>query len=397
MSTPIAPAQRTRGRLYGTLAYGSVVLSCYAGFFNAPRYYTSAVMVIVVFGLGAIYAALGILGAAYADCRGSRTQGAYFALQCAILTAIVFLSPIRGFIGILVLPVVSQAVFDLRARTAALIGLYLFGINIAIWAIPYGWSGAQDALISYSTAFAFTVAFTIITKQAMNSHAREEKLRQETEAANALLRANAAQADELATTRERNRVAREIHDGVGHYLTVVKTQLDAALALMPTQPERARETVEKAARLASEALEDVRRSVGALRTETAPASLVGRLHALVQETGGAAVTLRVEGTARSLPPGVEHALFRSAQEGLTNVRKHAGDAVRAEVVLSFMEHGRVTLVVADNGRGTGGAKGGAGGYGLVGIRERIEVLGGKVAAGNAGGAGGFALTIEVPA
>ncbi|MBS0633054.1 MAG: sensor histidine kinase [Verrucomicrobia bacterium] len=393
----VAPAQRKRGRIYGTLAYGSVVLSCYAGFFNAPRYYTSEWMVITVFTLGAIYAVLGIFGAACVDGRGRAALGAYFAVQCAILTAIIFLSPIRGFIGIIVLPVVSQAVFDLRARTALLIGLYLFGINIAIWAIPYGWDGMKDALISYSTAFAFTVAFTIITKQALNSHAREEKLRQETEAANALLRANAAQADELATTRERNRVAREIHDGVGHYLTVVKTQLDAALALMPTQPERARDTVEKAARLASEALEDVRRSVGTLRTETPPASLVDRLRALVREAGEGAVTLRVEGAARPLAPGVEHALFRAAQEGLTNVRKHAGDAAQAEVVLHFRENGRVTLAVTDNGRGPAGAKSAAGGYGLVGIRERIEVLGGRVAAGNAAGAGGFALTIEVPA
>lgn len=396
MATTVSPGQRKRGRLYGTLAYGSVVLSCYAGFFNAPRYYSSEWMVITVFALGAVYAALGILGAAYADCRGTRAQGAYFALQCAILTAIVFLSPIRGFIGILVLPVMSQAVFDLRARTAALIGVYLFGINIAIWAIPYGWSGAQDALISYSTAFAFTVAFTIITKQAMNSHAREERLRQETEAANALLRANAAQADELATTRERNRVAREIHDGVGHYLTVVKTQLDAALALMPTQPERARETVEKAARLAGDALEDVRRSVGSLRTETAPASIVERLQALAREAGGGAVTVRVEGAARALPPGVAHALFRAAQEGLTNVRKHAGADARAEVTLNFRADGRVTLAVTDNGRGTDRAEVATRGFGLVGIRERIEVLGGQVVAGSGAG-GGFALTIEMPA
>jgi len=66
---------------------------------------------------------------------------------------------------------------------------------------------------------------------------REQKLREEVEAANQQLRENAAQAEDLATTRERNRVAREIHDGVGHYLTVVKTQLDAAIALMPVQPD----------------------------------------------------------------------------------------------------------------------------------------------------------------
>jgi signal transduction histidine kinase len=99
--------------------------------------------------------------------------------------------------------------------------------------------------------------------------------------------------------------------------------------------------------------------------------------------------------ARPLSPGIEHALFRAAQEGLTNVRKHAA-ATAAEVVLDFRAAERVTLAVRDNGRGANGAAGGEKGFGLVGMRERIEVLGGHVEAGD-GRAGGFALRIEVPA
>src|SRR2546423_810302 len=97
------------GNLYGSFAYASVILSCYAGFFYNQRYFASAWTVPVVFGLGAIYAAFGVLGGSYIDGRGRVRRGIYFLTQCALVTAILWLSPIRGFIGILVLPVVSQA------------------------------------------------------------------------------------------------------------------------------------------------------------------------------------------------------------------------------------------------------------------------------------------------
>src|SRR5207253_2762185 len=97
-----------------------------------------------------------------------------------------------------------------------------------------------------------------------------------------------------------------------------------------------------------------------------------------------------EGAARPLSPGIEHALFRSAQEGLTNIRKHSAASV-AEVALDFQRADQVKLTVVDNGRGSTGANGG--GFGLLGIRERIEVLGGRVESGNRRD-GGFALTIE---
>jgi signal transduction histidine kinase len=380
------------GSLYGAFAYASIVLTCFAGFLFDQRYYAAAWTVPVVFVLGAGYSALGILCDFYLEGRSSRGVAVYFVTQCALLTAIVFLSPIRGFMGMLVLPVVSQSIFDLRARFTIAITGYLFALNIAVWAIPFGWSGATEALVSYSAAFVFTVVFTAITKQALDARNREQALRREIEAANQQLRDHAAQAGDLATTRERNRVAREIHDGVGHYLTVVKTQLDAAAALLPGQPGRAREAVITAAKLTGDALDDVRRSVGALRTDAARPPLPEALRAL-SHAAGLPITVRVEGAARTLPPGIEHALFRSAQEGLTNIRKHAA-ASAAELALDFRPAGRVTLAVTDNGQGARDAAGG--GFGLRGIRERIEVLGGRVESGNREG-GGFALTVEVPA
>ncbi len=397
--SPTDKSHRT-GSLYGAFAYGSLILTCFGGFLARDYYYHSEWMVPVVFVLGAIFATLGVLGSGLVS-WGEKRMGAvlYYVVQCAVVTGILFLSPIRGFMGLIVLPLMSQAVFDLRPRWAAVVGIYLFGIDVGLWVVPYGWNGAVRAFFNYFAAFAFTVAFTIITGRALAARTREEKLRQEIEAANQRLREQAQQAEVLATTQERNRVAREIHDGVGHYLTVVKTQLDAAAGLLPAQPERAREAVMKAGRLAGEALDDVRRSVGSLRTDATRPPLPDALQALADDAGGGRlgeaslpVTVRIEGEVRALAPGVEHALFRSAQEGLTNVRKHA-QATSVEIVVEFRGDGWVALTVRDDGRGANNA---SGGFGLVGVRERVELLGGRVRSGNRAG-GGFELSVEVPA
>lgn len=394
MNTPTTATGHRTGSLYGAFAFGSIVLSCYAGFFSRQRHFNeSEWMVIMVFVLGAVYVALGILSGTFLEKRGKLARSLYYVIQCILLTGIIWMSPIRGFFGLMVLPVMSQAIFDLRPRYAVLVGLYLFGLSIAIWAVPYGLRGAGEATISYFTAFAFTTAFTIITKQALNAREREEKSRRELEIANQLLREHAAQTEDLAVTRERNRLAREIHDGLGHYLTVIKTQLDAATALLPADPTRARDSVAKAANLTAEALDDVRRSVGSLRTDATRPPLPDSLRQLA-DTTGLPVTVRVEGNSRPLPPGIEHALFRAAQEGLTNIRKHAA-ASAAEIELDFRTHGGVVLSVTDNGKGEKSPAASAG-FGLVGVRERIEVLGGRVVSGNRP-LGGFALTIEVPA
>ena len=383
--------KRHESGLYGAFAYASVMLTCFAGYFYTQSYYSSEWMVWVSFLLCSAYVALGVLGGGMVDC-GGRLRSVYFFLQVVLLTVLLWVSPIRGFFGIIVLPLAAQAIFALNRGTALLIGAYLYALNVAVWVIPFGWGAGAQAFLNFAAAFAFTTAFTLITKRALDYQKREERLRRELEVANEQLRAHAAQAEDLATTRERNRLAREIHDGLGHYLTVVKTQLDAAAALLPASPGPARESVTKAAALAAEALDDVRRSVGTLRTDTARPPLPEALQRLTQEAG-LPVAVRLDGAARPLPPGIEHALFRAAQEGLTNIRKHAA-ATTAELALDFRAPGRVTLSVTDNGRGANGAA--TDGFGLVGIRERIEVLGGRVASGNRAG-GGFALTIEVPA
>lgn len=380
------------GTLYGAFAFGTIVLTCFGGYFYSSRFYQPASHVPIVFALGALYVTLGILTNDFVRLVRRAPLLTYYVTQSALLTAMVFLSPTRGFFGMIVLPVVSQAIFDLRWRYSLLVGLYLFGSAIAVWGFAYGWHAAGEAAYNYSAGFAFTIAFTLITKQALAAREQSEKLRRELEDANDQLRTYAAQAEELATTRERNRLAREIHDGVGHYLTVVKTQLDVATAVCTTDPAQAKANVEKAARLTAEALEDVRRSVGTLRTDTPPPPLVDAVRRLAAH-GEPRPEVVVTGTPRPLRPAAEHALFRTAQEGLTNIRKHAG-ATTALIALDFRDPADVRLEISDNGRGAHAAP--TGGYGLTGIRERIELLGGEVQSGNRL-EGGFSLRVTVPA
>lgn len=384
--------RRTRG-YYSSFSCGSVVLACYASFFQNNTFYGSEWNVVTAFALGALFTVLTVFSSEFLENRSRWTYAAYFVLQCVIVTTLLFISPVRGFFGIIVFPLCAQAVFLLRPPGATLVNAYLFAVTVAVWGIPNGWHAAWDAVLSYSTGFVFTIVFTIITRQSLDARARAEKLRLEVEEANRQLQEYALQAGDLATARERNRLAREIHDGVGHYLTVIKTQLDAATALLPTQPEKARETVVKAAQLSSEALEDVRRSVGALRADASRPPLPEALKELIAH-GAPVPTFAIEGAPRPVSSAVEHALFRAAQEGLTNIRKHA-QATSALLVLDFRAPQRIRLELSDNGVGAARPSSKPG-FGLVGLRERIELLGGQIETANRLN-GGFALTVEVPA
>ncbi len=213
-------------------------------------------------------------------------------------------------------------------------------------------------------------------------------LMRERDARTALARAQ-LRVEALAVLEERNRVARDIHDGLGHALTVVQMQIKAARAVLAARPDRADEMLSKAQHQAEEALQEVRRSVGALREPRPPVPLPEALRALT-ETAGVPTGLEVRGERRPLPAEAEESLFRAAQEGLTNVRKHA-HATKAELVLDYSRPG-VRLEVRDDGAGlTGSADGG---FGLLGLRERATQLGGRLTLDSA--PGGATLRMELP-
>jgi signal transduction histidine kinase len=203
----------------------------------------------------------------------------------------------------------------------------------------------------------------------------------------------AAAIEELAKTQERNRIARDIHDGLGHYLTVVHVQLEAAQALLARDPNAAREALRKAQALTREGLTEVRRSVALLRGSRPQRQLVAAIEKLADECSadGIKTELKLRGSPRPLPEPVEITLYRAAQEALTNVRRHAR-ASHLSIELAFAPSDGIRLRVEDDGVGADGV---SQGFGLIGLRERAESVGGKIAVRSARGQG-FKLEVELP-
>jgi signal transduction histidine kinase len=201
-----------------------------------------------------------------------------------------------------------------------------------------------------------------------------------------------------AVAAERARIARELHDVVAHCVSVMVIQAGAAEDLLDRDPDAARQPLRAVQDTGQEAVTELGRMLGLLRGDATPDQLgpqpgVAQLPELVAQVrnAGLAVEYDVEGTPHDLPPGVDVALYRLTQEALTNVLKHARGA-RATVVLRYSEVA-VELGVDDDGRGT---PAGAGlGHGLIGMRERVALYGGTLAAGPREG-GGFAVHAVLP-
>jgi signal transduction histidine kinase len=246
-------------------------------------------------------------------------------------------------------------------------------------------------------ALVFVVIFGRVVARENEARAEVERLAAELNDANRKLREYAAQAEELATAKERNRLAREIHDTLGHYLTVINVQLEAAQAVMSTNPLKANDAVAKAQGLAREGLTEVRHSVAALRALPVEyRSLPEALAELAEEcrAAGIVVNYTAQGKPRRLALPAEMALYRAAQEALTNVRKHAR-ASRVDLTLDYAAAGKARLTVQDNGVGTDDPGDREGRFGLLGVRERAHLLGGEVQIVTTPGQG-FRLEVEVP-
>ncbi|WP_432248468.1 sensor histidine kinase [Streptomyces sanyensis] len=212
----------------------------------------------------------------------------------------------------------------------------------------------------------------------------------------------------VAVAAERARIARELHDVVAHNVSVMVVQADGAAYVLDSAPDQAKQALETISGTGRQALAEMRRLLGVLRTGDAPESGeyvpqpdVGQIEDLVEQVRGAGLTVdfRVEGTPRPLPSGVELTAYRIVQEALTNTRKHGGPEAGASVRLVYFDDG-LGLLVEDDGRGAshelyedGGADGR--GHGLIGMRERVGMVGGTLDAGPRPG-GGFRISALLP-
>ena len=278
----------------------------------------------------------------------------------------------------------------LRDRAQAVAGFAVAEGVLAVVVHNDPRSGVGNFVVaSIIFAIVWTIAFGVGRKSVEADEARERAFRAEREREE---RARSAVAEERA------RIARELHDVVGHSVSVMTVQASGVRRLLRPDQEREREALLVVERTGREALAEMRRMVGVLRRpEEAPAlapqpSLdhVSRLVEQAREAG-LPVELRIEGEAMQLPAGVDLTAYRLVQEGLTNVVKHA-QATRAEVLVTYGES-YLEVTVRDDGSGVGNGDGG--GHGLVGMRERVSVYGGELDAGPQPG-GGYRLRAKLP-
>ncbi len=326
----------------------------------------------------------------------------YLLIRLAFLGWVIWLSQLE-FISTLLFFIVAANSWGLSRR----LGLLTLGLSVLLAVgITYGLFGFTKLylyinLIPWFAGLIFVSGTVMLAKREEEARNRSEALLTELSAAHQQLRTYAEQAEELATIRERNRIAREIHDSLGHYLTIVNVQLETALAWRSRDADRADRAVSEAKRLASEALTDVRRSVASLRPSALDTlALDEAITAQVadfREHSGLPVDLRIEGDSSSCSQAAGLALYRAVQEGLTNIRKHAA----AKQVAVYLRFGPTTteLTITDDGRGLpqsmAPATSSDGGFGLLGLRERMALLGGTLDI-RAGANGGTELQAMVP-
>lgn len=296
---------------------------------------------------------------------------ALFCLACASLfiplpSANVYWRPI--------LPTMTACLITTRPRYLGLlaVGALWLVTSLALVLLTRQWDiGAPVILlISFGSTYGCTAAFREIA------------------AAHTQLQEYSAQVEELSAVRERNRIAREIHDTLGHSLTLLSVQLETATQLEARGDPRLREELREARKVVKSCLTEVRHSVEALRPDEASAgSLQERLRRLVADFETTCrqtrITLDLEEATHSLNPELSQALYRCAQEALTNIRKHAhATKVLLRLSTSGEQEDHLELTVLDNGQGTTSQHDyPASGFGLQGMRERVVLLDGTLRAG----------------
>jgi signal transduction histidine kinase len=272
---------------------------------------------------------------------------------------------------------------------AAAVGAAVLAVALVIVELRVPVSGTTANIPFIWAPFCVAVAAGRMLRAREHSHAetsdRARRLEVERDAS-----VRAAVAD------ERERIARELHDIVAHCVSVMVVQAGAAEDLLGRDPQRARQPLLAIQETGREAVGELRRMLGLLRGEQAPALTpqpgTAQLHELAtqMEAAGLPVRLDVSGTPRPLPPGIELAGYRIVQEALTNTLKHAGHA-SATVSLRYDEQA-LEIEIVDDGRG--GTVNGRG-HGLIGMRERTMLYRGELDAGPRP-EGGFRVHVRLP-
>ena len=291
------------------------------------------------------------------------------------------------FVVVFFIPWSLGAYNTLRTSVAGLLAAEALGV----------WANVQFDNTTFADFFFLSLLMACSWAAGVFVGSRSEHAREMAERARRL-ELEQKDAAERAVAHERQRIARELHDVIAHSVSVMTVQAGAVRRLLAPEQERERQALETIEATGREALTEMRRLVGLLREEGAmpefsPQPGLGTMDDLLENvrSAGLPVELAVDGTPRTLPPGIDLAAYRVVQEALTNALKYGGTA-HAWVSLHWRED-ELELEVANDGRGDGDGSGG--GHGLAGMRERVSLYGGSVDSGPRDG-GGYVVRARLP-
>lgn len=337
-------------------------------------------------------------GAALARQPWSRTLAV--VLQAGLIVWIIWLSE-EPLMSHLFLIIAAQMVFLVPLVLPWLVAAVAFPTvltGVALWFTRL-FDGEMAYLIALLAAFCVTYFFgavmAFMTRRQVEAREKAVTYAQQLAEVNRLLEARLQELRQMAIARERVRMAREIHDGLGHHLTIVIMELQYAEQLADEEPQNALQHIADAQSVIRSATEASQGMVQTLERFDRPlAEALSELVGAWQNGNGATVSLRINGDFTALSTAARMTVYRTVQESLTNIQKHANPN-HVEIVLIQLPD-RVILTVTNDQRGDGHLGGAPpGGFGLVGLRERADALQGEFAAGPLRG-GGFFVKLVLP-
>ncbi len=324
-------------------------------------------------GLSVLFSSL---DTAYIFADWSDSRLAHLALPLELMEPLAAAPAVEPFFFLLI-PLVLLAWG--YGRQGALLGstwASVLHVGLSLWLLPEGGLSrisVAQTLMRILLLYLVPLIVSILAERERQQHTRLET-------AHRRLRRHAAAMEQLAVSRERNRMARDLHDTLAHSLSALNVQLEALRTLMTNDPAAAQAAVDEIAELARHGLEESRNAIQALRSD--PVETLGLTGALretiqaLQTRSGLQVNLSTAGEESHVTPEEAQALYRIAEEALSNVERHA-EAQRVDVRLDFGAN-QIDLVVRDDGTGFDPEIVKQERYGLTGMRERADMIGAEI-------------------
>lgn len=383
---------------YAVILYVLIIFILYPSVPPGPRYYAAIITLSLLFMLNAVWKDI-------IDLFKKEETGNWLFLILSTILAL-FSSWSGQIINsiYIILMITAQTNSNIRTKPALAFTAFLAGSWLGVMNLI----GVDAAgITSISGGLAIGLIFVITLSQVLLRYSeqtrRANNLLEQLKAVNAELVAARQREKELAIAEERLRVARDLHDGLGHHLTALSIQLQAVEKLVKLDPNMASEAAHNARSEVQAALKEVRQSVGSLREAPIDTSnLPLAIARLVEDTGkqsGLQTRFEQRGEIGSLNTAASITLYRAAQEGLTNIQKHAAGASQVTVYLTA-ESEVTSLIIEDDGTYSNQLSEDTlteikGRFGLAGLRERASILGGQFECGPLPNRG-FRLKLSLP-